>query len=162
MVTKKLYRLLRAGNIQIYHLRAKESDSERRGAHTACVILHKRSFHQWVIQRKSHRCTVILLHPWFASARARCRPMPDPAPVINAALPSTFIALDRMKAASTALAQYRSSLIPICPDRAKFLLRKILLSHEQGNAYRVSYATLADRSCCIFGQNPANLVSRSP
>ena len=33
VVAKKFHRLLRAGNIQVYHLRAKDSDSERRGAH---------------------------------------------------------------------------------------------------------------------------------
>lgn len=35
--------------------------------------------------------TVSLLQPCFASSSARCRPMPEPAPVISAAVPSTFM-----------------------------------------------------------------------
>lgn len=50
--------------------------------------------------------TVILLQPCFASARARCRPMPDPAPVIRAALPPTFMMQHRTKVSATALGQY--------------------------------------------------------
>ena len=38
MVAKKLYRFLRAGNIQIYHLRNERSDSERRGAQQSLVM----------------------------------------------------------------------------------------------------------------------------
>ena len=35
--------------------------------------------------------TVIRLQPCCANARARCRPIPEPAPVIKAAVPATFI-----------------------------------------------------------------------
>ena len=77
--------------------------------------------------------TVILLQPCFASARARCRPMPDPAPVIKAALPPTFIAVNRMNEICCHSAWSISHDAHTYSSRAwtpKFVLRKILLSNK--------------------------------
>ena len=138
LIAKKLYRLLRAGNIQIYHLRAKQSDSERRGAQTLwlcmCHIAQK------VIPSVNHSTQVTSVYRDPAASLLRQRE----SQVTTYAGPSScdqcctaaYFHCTRPdegcfhSACSISLVSYTNTS-RLRPGLAKFLLWKILLSHGQ-------------------------------
>ena len=78
-VTNIAYRLMRSRDIPVDNLGY------------ASKFTRSMQYTYWGCRTNDGNRTVILLHPCFANSSARWRPIPEPAPVISAALPSTFM-----------------------------------------------------------------------